>query len=191
MHQPHIGGQSRAMADFLDPGMTVLTESECWKLMARTEVGRLVVCVGGNPEIFPVNFVTDNRTVLIRTAEGTKLAAVAANPQVAFEVDGFDPVRGEAWSVIVRGTARVLDKAQRDPCRPGAPACAMARHAKADLRSNRTGRDQRAALHRRSWTPRTVSLVTLQSQSAHAIQRCGEMMIITADASVSSSHPSA
>lgn len=98
------------MADFLDPGMTVLTESECWKLMARTEVGRLVVCVGGNPEIFPVNFVTDNRTVLIRTAEGTKLAAVAANPQVAFEVDGFDPVRGEAWSVIVRGTARVLDK---------------------------------------------------------------------------------
>jgi nitroimidazol reductase NimA-like FMN-containing flavoprotein (pyridoxamine 5'-phosphate oxidase superfamily) len=98
------------MADFLDPGMTVLTESECWELMARTEVGRLAVCVGEGPEIFPVNFVTDNRTVLIRTSEGTKLAAVAVNPQVAFEVDGFDTVRGEAWSVVVRGTARVLDK---------------------------------------------------------------------------------
>jgi hypothetical protein len=57
-----------------------------------------------------VNFVTDNRTVLIRTAEGTKLAAVSVNPQVAFEADGFEAVGGDAWSVVVRGAARVLEK---------------------------------------------------------------------------------
>ena len=98
------------MVDSLDPDTTILTERECWVLMAHAEVGRLAVCVGNGPEIFPVNFVTDNRTVLIRTAEGTKLAAVAVNPQVAFEVDGFDAVRAEAWSVVVRGSARVLEK---------------------------------------------------------------------------------
>lgn len=110
MHQSRAVDRVVSMADFRDSETTVLTENECWKLMARTEVGRLAVCGGAGPEIFPVNFVTDNRTVLIRTAEGTKLAAVSVNPQVAFEVDGFDSVRGDAWSVVVRGTARVLEK---------------------------------------------------------------------------------
>lgn len=98
------------MADFLDSGMAVLTEHQCWELMTRTEVGRLAVCAGDRPEIFPVNFVTDNRTVLLRTAEGTKLAALSVAPQVAFEVDGFEAARGEAWSVVIRGTAQVLEK---------------------------------------------------------------------------------
>lgn len=110
MYQSRAVDRVDGMADFPHPEMTVLTESECWELMARTEVGRMAVCVGTGPEIFPVNFVTDNRTVLIRTAEGTKLAAVSVNPQVAFEADGFDSVRGDAWSVIVRGIARVLEK---------------------------------------------------------------------------------
>lgn len=98
------------MADSLEPYMTVLTEDECWALLTRAEVGRLAVCIGDGPEIFPVNFVADNRTVLIRTAEGTKLAAVSVAPQVAFEVDGFEAARGEAWSVIIRGTAQVLER---------------------------------------------------------------------------------
>lgn len=98
------------MAEFLDPGMTALTERECWELMTRAEVGRLAVCTDEGPEIFPVNFVADNRTVLIRTSEGTKLAAVSSNPHVAFEADGFVTMHGEAWSVVVRGTARVLEK---------------------------------------------------------------------------------
>jgi nitroimidazol reductase NimA-like FMN-containing flavoprotein (pyridoxamine 5'-phosphate oxidase superfamily) len=110
MQQTPVEDRVGSMADFDGSEMTVLTESECWELMARTEVGRLAVCVGTGPEIFPVNFVTDNRTVLTRTAEGTKLAAVSVNPQVAFEADGLDTVRGDAWSVVVRGTARVLDK---------------------------------------------------------------------------------
>lgn len=116
------------MADSVGPDMTILTESECWRLMARADVGRLAVCIRGGPDIFPVNFVADNRTVLIRTAEGTKLAAVSVNPQVAFEVDGFDPVAGQAWSVVIRGTARALERlneiyaAQELPLVPWDPA---------------------------------------------------------------------
>jgi nitroimidazol reductase NimA-like FMN-containing flavoprotein (pyridoxamine 5'-phosphate oxidase superfamily) len=99
------------MTDFADSAMAVLSEDECWQQLAASEVGRLAICLGEGeaPEIFPVNFVVENRAVLFRTAEGTKLAAVAAFPQVAFEVDGFDAGRGEAWSVVARGSARVLE----------------------------------------------------------------------------------
>ena len=40
-------------------------------------LGRLVTSVDGQPEIFPVNFVVQHRSVLFRTAEGTKLAEAA------------------------------------------------------------------------------------------------------------------
>ncbi len=97
------------MADALESETIVLNEDDCWALLMRAEVGRLAICVGDGPQIFPVNFVVDNRTLLFRTAEGTKLAAVAVSPQVAFEVDGFDKSTGEAWSVVVHGTARLLE----------------------------------------------------------------------------------
>jgi nitroimidazol reductase NimA-like FMN-containing flavoprotein (pyridoxamine 5'-phosphate oxidase superfamily) len=54
----------------------------------------------------PVNFVVQNRTVLFRTAEGTKLVSTAINNQVVFEADEHNVAEG--WSVIVKGTARVV-----------------------------------------------------------------------------------
>jgi hypothetical protein len=87
----------------------VLEPAECWQLLADALVGRLAVAPAGRPEIFPVNHVVDGRTILFRTGEGTKLASVAVNPFVAFEVDGYDPVSRQAWSVIVRGSAERLD----------------------------------------------------------------------------------
>jgi len=86
--------------------ITILSEPECWNLLSSVALGRLVTAVEGQAEIFPVNFVVRNRTVLFRTAHGTKLVSAAVNNQVVFEADGFDAVEG--WSVIVRGTARTL-----------------------------------------------------------------------------------
>jgi hypothetical protein len=86
-----------------------LSESECWAHLRSCEVGRLAVAVGGRPEIFPVNYVVDHGTVVFRTAEGTKLAALTVSPSVAFEVDGR--VAGdtdEAWSVVVKGRTEEL-----------------------------------------------------------------------------------
>jgi hypothetical protein len=71
-------------------------------------LGRLVTCVEGHPEIFPVNFVVQRRTVLFRTAEfASKLFTVVMNAQVAFEADDHNVAEG--WSVIVKGTAQVLN----------------------------------------------------------------------------------
>jgi uncharacterized protein len=69
----------------------------------------LVTNVGGQLEIFPVNFVTQGRTLLFRTAEGTKLFGTVMNDKVLFEVD--DHTVAEGWSVIIRGTAQVLTAA--------------------------------------------------------------------------------
>lgn len=82
----------------------VLTEAQCWDLLSQTVVGRLAVCVDGRAHIFPINFVIDSNAIVFRTASGTKLAA-ARDHYVAFEIDGFDAERGEAWSVIVAGPA--------------------------------------------------------------------------------------
>jgi uncharacterized protein len=93
--------------------MTILSESECWTLLGSIALGRIVTCAEGEPEIFPVNFVVQRRTVLFRTALGTKLVSAVINKSVAFEADDHDVAEG--WSVIVKGRARVLhDSAEID-----------------------------------------------------------------------------
>jgi uncharacterized protein len=83
-----------------------LSEDESWQLLSSMALGRLVTSVGGYPEIFPVNYVVQHRTVLFRTAEGTKLISAVMNSRVAFEADDHNVEEG--WSVIVKGRAQIL-----------------------------------------------------------------------------------
>ncbi|RDH78192.1 pyridoxamine 5'-phosphate oxidase family protein [Mycolicibacterium moriokaense] len=86
--------------------ISILPETECWNNLSSQSLGRLVTSVDGQPEIFPVNYVVQHRTILFRTAEGTKLVSTAINHNVLFEVDDHNVVEG--WSVIVKGMARSL-----------------------------------------------------------------------------------
>jgi nitroimidazol reductase NimA-like FMN-containing flavoprotein (pyridoxamine 5'-phosphate oxidase superfamily) len=92
-----------------DP-VTVLDDAAAWNLLSSVALGRLVTSFGGQLEIFPVNFVVQNHTVLFRTAEGTKLFTTVMNDKVLFEAD--DHTVAEGWSVIVRGTAALLSSAE-------------------------------------------------------------------------------
>lgn len=83
-----------------------LGDEQSWKLLESTRHGRLVVSVAGEPDIFPVNYLTSDRKIYFRTAPGNKLAQLTINDTVLFETDGS--LSDEAWSVVVRGTARVL-----------------------------------------------------------------------------------
>ncbi len=89
-----------------DESVDILSLAECWGLLGSLTLGRLITSVGGNPDIFPVNYAVQNRTVLFRTAHGTKLVSAAINHQVLFEAD--DHGLSQGWSVIVRGVARML-----------------------------------------------------------------------------------
>jgi nitroimidazol reductase NimA-like FMN-containing flavoprotein (pyridoxamine 5'-phosphate oxidase superfamily) len=91
-----------------DAPVTVLSEDECWSLLSSMSLGRIVTILGGKPEIFPVNFVTQRRTVLFRTAHGTKLYSAAMGGWVAFEADYHDAPLTCGWSVIVKGRAHLL-----------------------------------------------------------------------------------
>jgi nitroimidazol reductase NimA-like FMN-containing flavoprotein (pyridoxamine 5'-phosphate oxidase superfamily) len=86
--------------------VSILSETESWQLLSSVSLGRLVTSVDGEPAIFPLNFVVQHRTVLFRTAEGTKLVSAAINNRVLFEADDHGVTGG--WSVIVRGQARIL-----------------------------------------------------------------------------------
>ncbi len=83
-----------------------LDDEQSWRLVEGTQHGRLVVSVAGEPDIFPVNYVTSGRKVYLRTAPGNKLAQLTINATVLFETDGI--TSDEAWSVVLRGKARVL-----------------------------------------------------------------------------------
>ena len=85
--------------------MEILDVAESLQLLRSAQVGRLGIAIMNVPDIFPVNFVVDDDTVVFRTAEGTKFAAAVLGTAVAFEVDGYDPEAGEAWSVVIKGQA--------------------------------------------------------------------------------------
>src|SRR3954467_7809139 len=86
----------------------ILQDEQSWKLLESTKHGRLVVTVAREPDIFPVNYVVGDRKLFLRTAPGDKLAELTINAKVLFETDGI--LSDEAWSVVLRGTARVLDQ---------------------------------------------------------------------------------
>jgi nitroimidazol reductase NimA-like FMN-containing flavoprotein (pyridoxamine 5'-phosphate oxidase superfamily) len=108
-----------------DDPVRVLDEQECWDRVAAAPFGRLAMSVFDDVDIVPVNAVLSRGALYFRTAPGSKLAELTANPRVAFEVDGFDD--GSAFSVVVKGTAERLelqaeiDAAEELPLRPWIP----------------------------------------------------------------------
>ena len=87
--------------------METLSDAEAWAHARRGDIGRLAVIVDDHPEIFPVNYLVDRGSILLRTSAGTKLAA-SVGQAVAFEVDGFEATAGDAWSVMIKGVAHEL-----------------------------------------------------------------------------------
>lgn len=89
--------------------MEHLIESECWTLLRSAPLGRLAVpLTSGGVDIFPINHVVDQGSLVFRTAVGSKLSAAIGAHEVAFEIDGLDGER--AWSVVVHGRAELINR---------------------------------------------------------------------------------
>jgi uncharacterized protein len=101
-----IGAHARFMTETVTP-VAELSDAQCWELLHANAFGRLALSVANQPEIFPINFVVQNGTLLFRTAQGTKLAALTINEAVALEIDGHDDFGG--WSVVVKGHAHAAE----------------------------------------------------------------------------------
>jgi hypothetical protein len=107
-------GDAEVELMLVDAGLEILTEDECWRLIEMPGIGRVGVTVGALPAIFPVNYTAPDRTIVFRTAAGTKLRAAVEHAVVVFEVDHADPLYHVGWSVQVVGVAEPVDR-QDDP----------------------------------------------------------------------------
>lgn len=90
-----------------------LSESECWTLLRTVDVGRLAAPSGrGGVDIFPVNHIVDQGSIVFRTAAGTKVTEAVEAAEVAFEADNaacsHDAQLDDPWSVVVHGVAELI-----------------------------------------------------------------------------------
>lgn len=86
------------------PVLTPLRPEECMGLLADHGVGRIAVTTDDGPAIVPVNYNVTDGCVVFRTAPSAA-PSLAADHEVAFEVDRIDEALSEGWSVLVRGPA--------------------------------------------------------------------------------------
>lgn len=111
--------------DHTPDSVTPLSDRACWDRLAEQELGRLVTRVGDVMDIFPVNYTVDGESLVFRTGEGSKLTELTIHDEVLFEVDEYTAT--DAWSVVVRGSAKRLtdagevEAADRLPLRPWIP----------------------------------------------------------------------
>lgn len=91
-----------------NPEVEVLRIHECWRLLRSSSVGRLALSGKAGLEIFPVNYLPEDGTVIFRTAPGTKMDALVGTEPVAMEADGFNSYGTIAWSVVVKGIPDVI-----------------------------------------------------------------------------------
>jgi len=108
-----ISGLSGPTTDGGDPQRftrRAINTDEGFSLLARggQHVGRLIVTVGGEPVIFPLNFAVDGEAIVFRTQTGTKLTGITRS-LATFEVDDID-ASGQGWAVAFEGLAQeVID----------------------------------------------------------------------------------
>jgi nitroimidazol reductase NimA-like FMN-containing flavoprotein (pyridoxamine 5'-phosphate oxidase superfamily) len=88
--------------------ITELDTEECYRRIARLEVGRVGFTGPTGPEIIPVNYRVDGTSVVFRTSPYGVLSAIPSE-SVAFEVDEIDRVGKRGWSVLLVGRARAVD----------------------------------------------------------------------------------
>ena len=86
-----------------------LPEERCWELLAQHDVGRLAVSVMNRPDIFPVNYVVADESIVVRSAPGQKFAAATLGTAVAFEVDALDEATKTGWSIVCKGPAESIE----------------------------------------------------------------------------------
>lgn len=96
------------------PETTALGTRACWRNLRSASIGRLAVTCSTGPEIFPVNYLPEDGSLIFRTGPGTKLDALLEGGAVALEADGLNPYGTIAWSVVVKGRPEAVPDNELD-----------------------------------------------------------------------------
>lgn len=92
-----------------DNPVRIMSDELCWERLRAEEFGRMAFHLADEVHIIPINYAIDGQRIVFRTAEGSKLLGVVMNDDVAFEIDRIDQDDENAWSVIARGRASILE----------------------------------------------------------------------------------
>jgi hypothetical protein len=84
----------------------LISEEECWELLASASVGRIALSVHALPAILPVQYYLDGRKLAVCLGH-RELPEGPLNAIVAFAADAIDPVSRSGWSVQVQGRSLV------------------------------------------------------------------------------------
>lgn len=93
--------------------MLAMDDTQCWAHLHANRMGRLAINAAGRPNIFPVNYSAGDRALVFRTGPGTKLE-YGPGSLSCFEIDGYDHVSQEGWSVMAFGRLREITNANDD-----------------------------------------------------------------------------
>ncbi len=100
------------------PVLEKLDEAECLRLISPGGVGRIAYTGRDYLTVLPVNYKLHEGAIVFRTAqdgptgEDLRTGIAHAEYKVAFEIDSFDPVTREGWSVLLHGPAHHVDTAE-------------------------------------------------------------------------------
>jgi nitroimidazol reductase NimA-like FMN-containing flavoprotein (pyridoxamine 5'-phosphate oxidase superfamily) len=88
-----------------------LSLEEGLALLRAGTVGRIAFTSDDWPVVFPVNYrlveASERTWIALRTRPGNVIDRAPLN--VAFQIDGIDPVHQQGWSVLLRGTLQRVD----------------------------------------------------------------------------------
>jgi len=91
--------------------LRALERGRSLELLASVPLGRVVFTERALPAIRPVNHLVDGDSVVIRSTLGSALVGAALRKGgivVAYEADQIDVTTHAGWSVVVTGTAQLV-----------------------------------------------------------------------------------
>jgi nitroimidazol reductase NimA-like FMN-containing flavoprotein (pyridoxamine 5'-phosphate oxidase superfamily) len=92
-----------------DHNVAALVAYDCWALLEAAEIARVGWLGPDGVALVPVDYAVDGGALWFRTDRGTRLARECDGADLVVEVDRIEPDGRGAWSVVVGGTATLVD----------------------------------------------------------------------------------
>lgn len=89
--------------------MEPITDAQCARLLAEEPVAHMGVVSQDEPYVTAISFVHLGDSIFFRTGPGRRLSALQEGGRVCIEVSRYSSDEGDWESVIVWGTARVVE----------------------------------------------------------------------------------
>src|SRR5918997_959791 len=89
--------------------LRAITEYDCWNLLTGSQIARVAWPGTEGVAIVPVNYTVADGSIWFRTDPDSALGQECAGRRIAVEVDEVDAASRAGWSVVVVGTAEVVD----------------------------------------------------------------------------------